>query len=63
GSTGVGKLVHEAAAKKLVPVTLELGGKNPVIVDKNVNLKIAAKRTIDNIVIFLILLFICYFPR
>ena len=44
GSTGVGKIVHQAAAKKLVPVTLELGGKNPMIVDKKVNLKVAAKR-------------------
>nr|BAN40306.1 aldehyde dehydrogenase, putative [Entamoeba invadens] len=44
GSTTVGKLVHQAAAKKLVPVTLELGGKNPVIVDKNVDLKTAVKR-------------------
>ena len=44
GSTMVGKLVNEAAARKLSPCTLELGGKNPVIVDKNVNLKVAAKR-------------------
>ncbi|EDR25969.1 aldehyde dehydrogenase, putative [Entamoeba dispar SAW760] len=44
GSTYVGKLVNQAAAEKMVPATLELGGKNPAIVDKNVNLKVAAKR-------------------
>ncbi|WP_371874746.1 aldehyde dehydrogenase [Clostridium fungisolvens] len=44
GSVPVGKIVMEAAAKNLVPVTLELGGKSPVIVDKTANLAIAAKR-------------------
>ena len=44
GSTNVGKLVHQSAAKKLVPLTLELGGKNPVIVDRSVNMKVAARR-------------------
>jgi coniferyl-aldehyde dehydrogenase len=34
GSTGVGRAVMKAAADKLVPVTLELGGKSPVVVDK-----------------------------
>lgn len=34
GSVAVGKVVMEAAAKNLTPVTLELGGKSPVIVDK-----------------------------
>ncbi|MBY0414547.1 MAG: aldehyde dehydrogenase family protein, partial [Bdellovibrionales bacterium] len=38
GSTNVGKKVMMAAAKNLTPVTLELGGKSPVIVDKSVNL-------------------------
>ncbi|MEN8115776.1 MAG: aldehyde dehydrogenase [Bacteroidota bacterium] len=46
GSTKVGKIVLEAAAKHLTPVVLELGGKNPVIVDKDANLKTAAKRII-----------------
>ena len=44
GSVPVGRIVMQAAAKNLVPVTLELGGKSPVIVDKTANLDIAAKR-------------------
>ena len=44
GSAPVGKIVMKAAAEHLVPVTLELGGKSPVIVDKTANLEIAAKR-------------------
>lgn len=44
GSIGVGKIVMGAAAKNLVPVTLELGGKSPCIVDKDANIDIAAKR-------------------
>jgi aldehyde dehydrogenase (NAD+) len=44
GSPGVGRLVMESAAKHLTPITLELGGKSPVIVDKTANLKIAARR-------------------
>lgn len=46
GSVLVGKIVMEAAAKQLIPVTLELGGKSPVIVDRSANLSIAAKRII-----------------
>jgi len=46
GSTRVGKIVMEAAAKNLTPVELELGGKNPVVVDKDANLETAAKRII-----------------
>ncbi|MNO40288.1 Aldehyde dehydrogenase [compost metagenome] len=46
GSVPVGKIVMEAAAKNLVPLTLELGGKSPVIVDKSANLDIAAKRIV-----------------
>lgn len=46
GSVPVGKIVMEAAAHNLVPVTLELGGKSPVIVDRTANLDIAAKRII-----------------
>ncbi|WP_298838715.1 aldehyde dehydrogenase [Clostridium sp.] len=44
GSVPVGRIVMRAAAENLVPVTLELGGKSPVIVDKTANLDIAAKR-------------------
>lgn len=44
GSTRVGKIVMEAASKNLTPVTLELGGKSPVIIDKNSNVSLAAKR-------------------
>ncbi|TVX88244.1 aldehyde dehydrogenase [Paenibacillus agilis] len=46
GSVAVGKIVMEAAAKNLVPVTLELGGKSPVIVDRTANLEMAAKRIV-----------------
>jgi aldehyde dehydrogenase (NAD+) len=44
GSVPVGKVIMEAAAKHLTPVTLELGGKSPCIVHKDANLKLAAKR-------------------
>lgn len=44
GSPKVGKIVMKAAAEHLTPVTLELGGKSPVIVDESANLEIAAKR-------------------
>jgi aldehyde dehydrogenase (NAD+) len=46
GSVQVGKIVAQAAAVNLTPCTLELGGKNPCIVDKNCNLEIAAKRIV-----------------
>lgn len=46
GSVSVGKLVAQAAARHLTPVTLELGGKNPCIVDKSANLPLAAKRIV-----------------
>lgn len=46
GSVTVGKIVYQAAAKNLTPVTLELGGKSPAIVTKNSNLKVSAKRLI-----------------
>ncbi|NLL52558.1 MAG: aldehyde dehydrogenase [Peptococcaceae bacterium] len=45
GSPEVGRVVMAAAAKKLTPVTLELGGKSPVIVDETANIRLAAKRT------------------
>lgn len=44
GGVTVGKLVMEKASVNLTPVTLELGGKSPCIIDKNCNLKIAAAR-------------------
>lgn len=44
GSTRVGKIVMEAASKHLTPVTLELGGKSPCIVDGTAKIKTAAKR-------------------
>ncbi|CAM3937644.1 MULTISPECIES: aldehyde dehydrogenase [Flavobacterium] len=46
GSVPVGKIVYQAAAKNLTPVTLELGGKSPAIMTKNSNLKIGVKRLI-----------------
>ncbi len=44
GSVKVGKIVMEAASKNLVPVTLELGGKSPCIVEKSANIALAARR-------------------
>jgi len=44
GSTRVGKIIMEAAAKQLTPVTLELGGKSPTIVHEDANLQLAARR-------------------
>jgi len=46
GGKTVGKMVLEKAAPHLTPVTLELGGKSPCIVDKTANLKLAAKRIV-----------------
>lgn len=46
GSPKVGKIVYEAAAKNLVPVVLELGGKSPAIVTRTANLEVATKRLI-----------------
>lgn len=46
GSVAVGKIVAKAAAKNLTPTTLELGGKNPCIIDETANLKLAAKRIV-----------------
>lgn len=46
GSTRVGREVMAAAARHLTPVTLELGGKNPVIVDADASLAIAARRIV-----------------
>jgi len=44
GSVSVGRIVNQAAAKNLIPVTLELGGKSPCIVDETAKLKLTAKR-------------------
>lgn len=44
GSTKVGQIVYEKASKHLTPVTLELGGKSPAIIDDTANLKVAAER-------------------
>ncbi|WP_299156895.1 coniferyl aldehyde dehydrogenase [uncultured Christiangramia sp.] len=44
GSTRVGKLIMEAAAPNLTPVTLELGGKSPAIIHESYDLELAAKR-------------------
>lgn len=44
GSTPVGRLVMASAAKNLTPVTLELGGKSPVIISADIDIKLAAER-------------------
>lgn len=44
GSTRVGRVVMQAAAKHLTPVTLELGGKSPAIVDRSARVDVAARR-------------------
>ena len=44
GSVGVGKIVMEKASRNLIPITLELGGKSPVIVHESAKLSLAAKR-------------------
>lgn len=46
GGKTVGKLVYETAAKNLTPVTLELGGKSPCIVDKSAKINLTAKRIV-----------------
>lgn len=46
GSPAVGKIVYQSAAKHLTPVTLELGGKNPCIVDDTASIALAAKRIV-----------------
>jgi len=44
GSTSVGKVIMREASKYLTPVTLELGGKSPAIIDKDANVTLTAKR-------------------
>nr|AMJ39513.1 aldehyde dehydrogenase 3I1 isoform [Bixa orellana] len=46
GGGRVGRIVMSAAARHLTPVTLELGGKNPVVVDSNVDVEVAARRIV-----------------
>ena len=46
GGVNVGKLVMEAAAKHLTPVTLELGGKSPCIVDETADIRLTARRLV-----------------
>jgi aldehyde dehydrogenase (NAD+) len=44
GSTSIGKIIYKMAAEKLVPVTLELGGKNPCVVEEDAIIPVAARR-------------------
>ncbi len=46
GSPRVGKIVMQSAARQMIPVTLELGGKSPCIVDETAPLKLTAKRIV-----------------
>ena len=46
GNANVGKNIMKTAAESLTPVVLELGGKNPVIVDESANISLAAKRIV-----------------
>ena len=46
GSTAVGKIIYKMAAERLVPVTLELGGKSPCVVEADANIKVAARRIV-----------------
>jgi aldehyde dehydrogenase (NAD+) len=44
GSTAVGRIVYKMAADQLIPVTLELGGKSPCVIESDASLSVAAKR-------------------
>ncbi|HEX6335285.1 MAG TPA: aldehyde dehydrogenase [Flavisolibacter sp.] len=44
GSTHVGREIYQAAARQLIPVTLELGGKSPCVVEEDANIRVAARR-------------------
>ena len=46
GSVKIGEIVAMAAAKKLTPYTLELGGKSPAIINSDTDLKLASKRIV-----------------
>lgn len=47
GSTAIGKLIYQMAAKNLVPVTLELGGKSPCIIEADANVTVASRRIVS----------------
>lgn len=47
GSTAVGRIIYKMAAERLVPVTLELGGKSPCIVESDANIKVTARRLVQ----------------
>ncbi|HNF42698.1 MAG TPA: aldehyde dehydrogenase [Ferruginibacter sp.] len=47
GSTAVGKIIYRMAAERLVPVTLELGGKSPCVVESDAHIKVAARRIVQ----------------
>ncbi len=44
GSTAVGRIIYKMAADKLIPVTLELGGKSPCVVESDANIRVASRR-------------------
>ncbi len=44
GSTSIGKVIYKMAAERLVPVTLELGGKSPCVIEADANINVAARR-------------------
>jgi aldehyde dehydrogenase (NAD+) len=46
GSVPIGQAIYRLAAEQLIPVTLELGGKSPVIVEKDADLRVAARRIV-----------------
>lgn len=46
GGKNLGSLVYQAASRNMTPVTLELGGKSPVVVDESANIALAAKRIV-----------------
>lgn len=48
GSTAVGKIIYQQAAEKLIPVTLELGGKSPALVAVDANMRVAARRIVNS---------------
>ena len=47
GSPAIGKIVMRAAAEHLTPCVLELGGKNPVVVAEDADLRIAARKVVN----------------
>jgi aldehyde dehydrogenase (NAD+) len=44
GSTATGKIIYKMAAEQLIPVTLELGGKSPAVIEEDANIGVAARR-------------------